>query len=92
MRLLLVVWATFIAHSAHVRAQFNSTLTNWIATENVTALGRIFADIGSKGEFATDGDPGAIVASPSTANPDYYFQILPSLLRSANGTGFVILL
>jgi hypothetical protein len=58
-----------------VYCQFNDTLSNWITSENVTARGRIFANIGAKGEFASDGDPGAVVAAPSTASPNYYFQI-----------------
>jgi len=58
-----------------VNCQFNDTLTKWIKTENVTALGRIFANIGPLGQYANDGDPGAVVAAPSTDNPDYYYQI-----------------
>jgi len=75
MKPILSVLAVLVVLSPHVSAQFNSTLTDWITTENITARGRIFANIGSKGEFASDGDPGAVVAAPSTAYPNYYYQI-----------------
>jgi hypothetical protein len=55
--------------------QFNDTLTDWIASENVTARGRIFANIGPKGQYVTEADPGAVVAAPSTSQPNYYYQI-----------------
>jgi len=58
-----------------VNCQFNDTLTKWIETENVTALGRIFANIAPLGQYASDGDPGAVAAAPSTDNPNYYYQI-----------------
>jgi hypothetical protein len=60
-----------------IHAQFNATLTNWIATENTTALSRIFANIGPISQFVPDADPGAIVAAPSTASPNYYYQAHP---------------
>ena len=62
-----------------INCQFNKTLTKWIKTENAIALARIFANISPLGEFARGGDPGAVAASPSTDNPNYYFQILPSV-------------
>lgn len=62
-----------------VNCQFNDTLTKWIETENVTALGRIFANIAPLGQYASDGDPGAIAAAPSTDNPNYYYQITPPI-------------
>jgi glucoamylase len=58
-----------------IHAQFNATLTNWITTENATALSRIFANIGPTGQYVPDADPGAIVAAPSTASPNYYYQV-----------------
>jgi len=73
-----------------IRAQFNAILTQWIDTENTTALARIFANIGSAGQFVPDADPGAIVASPSTASPNYYFQVSPILWRVLIGSGCVI--
>ena len=62
-----------------IHAQFNTILTQWIDTENTTALARIFANIGPAGQFVADADPGAIVASPSTASPNYYYQVSPIL-------------
>jgi glucoamylase len=73
--ILFLIAQFFIVH-----CQFNESLTNWIVAENTTALARIFDNIGSQGIFALDGDPGSIVASPSTAYPNYYFQISPILL------------
>jgi hypothetical protein len=72
----LLLFLVFVAFSV-VHGQFNSTLTTWITTENITARGRIFANIAAHGEYATDGNPGAIVAAPSTASPNYYFQVCP---------------
>jgi hypothetical protein len=60
-----------------VNGQFNESLTKWIKAENVTALGRIFANIAPLGQYAMDGDPGAVAAAPTTENPNYYFQITP---------------
>ena len=73
-----------------VNCQFNDTLTKWIKTENVTALGRIFANIAPLGQYASDGDPGAVVAAPSTNNPNYYYQIttLHRLILWLTCTGF----
>ena len=70
-----------------VNCQFNDTLTKWIETENVTALGRIFANIAPLGQYASDGDPGAIAAAPSTDNPNYYYQITPQLIEPLMCTG-----
>ena len=61
--------------SSFINCQFNDALTEWIITENVTALGRIFANIAPLGQYASDGDPGAVAAAPSTDNPNYYYQI-----------------
>jgi hypothetical protein len=72
------VLLAFILFSS-VNSQFNESLTEWIEAENVTALGRIFANIAPLGEYASDGDPGAVVAAPSTYNPNYYYQITPPL-------------
>ena len=72
---ILVFLFTPFLHTIH--AQFNTTLTNWIAVENATALSRIFANIGPTGQFVPDADPGAIVAAPSTASPNYYYQVSP---------------
>jgi hypothetical protein len=68
------IWLFAVTFTS-VNCQFNETLSNWITVENITARGRIFANIGAQGEFATDGDPGAVVAAPSTASPNYYYQI-----------------
>lgn len=69
---------------ASVNCQFNGSLTEWIAQENVTAQGRIFANIGPKGQYASDADSGAICASPSTDAPNYYYQISPQFDDSAD--------
>ena len=91
MRQFFSILLIFIFVST-VQCQFNDSLTNWIISENVTARGRIFANIGSKGEFASDGDPGAVVASPSTAYPNYYFQIGGPVSILLTCTGFATLL
>lgn len=81
MKLVLIVLATLTIPL--VNCQFNDTLTKWIKTENVTALARIFANIAPLGQYASDGDPGAVAAAPSTDNPNYYYQITsPSLIDS----------
>lgn len=76
LRILLV----FVLFSS-VNGQFNDSLTKWIKAENVTALGRIFANIAPLGQYAMDGDPGAVAAAPSTENPNYYYQITPPLFQ-----------
>jgi len=73
----VLILLSLISSFSIIHCQFNETLTNWIVAENVTALARIFDNIGNQGIFALDGDPGSVVASPSAANPDYYFQISP---------------
>jgi hypothetical protein len=73
--LFILLHAAFLL--ALVSCQFNGSLTEWIAQENVTARGRIFANIGPQGQYASDADPGAICASPSTDTPNYYYQIRP---------------
>lgn len=74
---ILLVYLLF----SSVNGQFNDSLTKWIEGENVTALGRIFANIAPLGQYAMDGDPGAVAAAPSTENPNYYFQITPPLFQ-----------
>jgi len=73
----VLILLSLIASFSIIHCQFNETLTNWIVAENITALARIFDNIGNQGIFALDGDPGSVAASPSAANPDYYFQISP---------------
>ena len=77
---VLRILLAFILFSS-VNSQFNDSLTKWIKVENVTALGRIFANIAPLGQYAMDGDPGAVAAAPSTDNPNYYFQIMPPVFQ-----------
>ncbi|RPB07199.1 glycoside hydrolase family 15 protein [Morchella conica CCBAS932] len=51
-----------------------TSVAAWVSTEQNIALSSLFRNIGSSGEFAKSADPGAVIASPSTSSPDYYYQ------------------
>ncbi|CCX34771.1 Six-hairpin glycosidase-like protein [Pyronema domesticum] len=51
-----------------------SSVANWVANEEPIARSALFRNIGPGGEFSKGVDAGAVIASPSTASPDYYYQ------------------
>ncbi|XHG08025.1 hypothetical protein AWENTII_011153 [Aspergillus wentii] len=48
-------------------------LGTWLSSEATTSLSNILNNIGSDGEWARGAKAGVIVASPSTADPDYFY-------------------
>lgn len=46
------------------------SLDAWLATETAVSLNGILANIGADGAYAQSANPGVIIASPSTSNPD----------------------
>ncbi|KAI5777029.1 Six-hairpin glycosidase-like protein [Geopyxis carbonaria] len=46
----------------------------WVTTEEAAARSGLYRNIGSRGDFAKNVDAGAVIASPSTASPDYFYQ------------------
>ncbi|CAK7262693.1 glycoside hydrolase 15 protein [Sporothrix epigloea] len=56
--------------SEYVRAE---EATIWLANESEIALERILSNIGRDGQYARSAEPGIVIASPSTENPDYYY-------------------
>lgn len=47
-----------------------SGLDSWMANEKAFSFNGILKNIGSDGAYAKSADPGIVVASPSTSNPD----------------------
>ncbi|KAF2117002.1 Six-hairpin glycosidase-like protein [Lophiotrema nucula] len=54
--------------------QSRATLDEWIASESPVALSNLLANIGSTGEKSYGAAAGLVLASPSKANPDYYYS------------------
>jgi len=61
-----VSWADIYARA--------STLDSWINAENDIAVNRLLANIAPGGENAGGATPGTVLASPSRAHPNYYYQ------------------
>lgn len=55
------------------RHNLNRSLLSWINEEEALAYDQIYMNIGG-GSRAKDAAPGAVIASPSTYEPDYYYQ------------------
>lgn len=52
----------------------DDSFESWIKAQNATAFRNLLANIGPHGSKARTAFPGVIVASPSTSEPDYYYQ------------------
>lgn len=52
----------------------DSSLDSWVNTENVIAVDRLLANIAPGGQNAGGATPGTVIASPSRAHPNYYYQ------------------
>lgn len=50
---------------------------SWIASERGIAFESILDNIGGYGEGLNDVMRGAVIASPSKKDPDYYYQVCP---------------
>ncbi|KAJ5602220.1 hypothetical protein N7510_011754 [Penicillium lagena] len=55
-------------------ARGTTSLDTWLASETAVAREAILNNIGSAGAWAESADSGIVIASPSTDNPDYYYQ------------------
>ena len=51
-----------------------SSLDTWVNTENDIAINRLLANIAPGGQNAGGATPGTVLASPSRAHPNYYYQ------------------
>lgn len=51
-----------------------SSLDTWVNTENDIAVNRLLANIAPGGQNAGGATPGTVLASPSRAHPNYYYQ------------------
>ena len=66
-----VVPATAPRHALHERA--TGSLDSFIAAESPIALQGVLNNIGASGSKAPGASSGIVIASPSTANPNYYY-------------------
>ncbi|KAI0926850.1 hypothetical protein AcV5_007534 [Taiwanofungus camphoratus] len=51
----------------------SGTVSSYISTESPAAKAGVLANIGSDGSKSSGADPGIVIASPSTSNPDYLY-------------------
>ena len=49
-------------------------LTRWLDLECDVAIERLLANVAPGGSNVKDAVPGTVIASPSTQDPDYYYQ------------------
>ncbi|KAL8831792.1 MAG: hypothetical protein Q9170_005149 [Blastenia crenularia] len=70
-------WAQFSLAVASAWASYGErateSLDSFIASESPVALQGVLNNIGSDGQKAVGVDPGLVVASPSTTDPDYFY-------------------
>ena len=66
----LLSCSAFPADSARLEERASGSLASFIATESPIALQGVLNNIGSGGSKSQGANPGIVVASPSTANPD----------------------
>ncbi|KZT67263.1 carbohydrate-binding module family 20 protein [Daedalea quercina L-15889] len=50
-----------------------TNVSSYIATESPIAKAGVLANIGSSGSLSSGANPGIVIASPSTVNPDYLY-------------------
>ncbi|KAL9108191.1 MAG: hypothetical protein Q9227_007046 [Pyrenula ochraceoflavens] len=61
------------AKPVRIRQSASSSLDSFIATESSVALQGVLNNLGPDGSLAPGAAPGALVASPSTENPNYFY-------------------
>ncbi|OOQ85661.1 Glucoamylase [Penicillium brasilianum] len=97
-RLLYALGALALGQSALAAPQLSpratTSLDAWLATETTVSLNGILNNIGASGAYAQSAKNGAVIASPSTSNPDYYYtwsrdsaltlKVLIDLFRNGN--------
>ncbi|KAJ5461429.1 Glucoamylase [Penicillium daleae] len=97
-RLLYALGALALGQTALAAPQLSpratASLDSWLATETTFALNGILNNIGASGAYAQSAKNGAVIASPSTSNPNYYYtwsrdsaltlKVLIDLFRNGN--------
>lgn len=73
-RLLYALGALALGQNALAAPQLSpratTSLDAWLATETTFSLNGILNNIGASGTYAQSAKNGAVIASPSTSNPD----------------------
>lgn len=72
-RLLYALGALAVGQSALAAPQLSpraTSLDSWLSSETTFSLNGILANIGSSGAYSKSAASGAVIASPSTSNPD----------------------
>lgn len=73
-RLLYALGALALGQNALAAPQLSpratTSLDAWLATETTFSLNGILNNIGASGAYAQSAKNGAVIASPSTSNPD----------------------
>lgn len=69
-----------------LQARATGSLTSWLASESPVALQGILNNIGASGSLVSGASPGIVVASPSTANPDYFYTWTYVLMTTSYST------
>lgn len=73
--LAIQIAVTFVsARSVPELTKRDAVLDAWLVKEKPVAYGGILANIGPNGANAQGVNAGAIIASPSKSNPDYWYQ------------------
>ncbi|KAJ5495325.1 Glucoamylase [Penicillium diatomitis] len=75
-RLLYALGALAMGQSALAAPQLSpraGTLDSWLSAETSFSLNGILANVGSSGAYSKSAGSGIVIASPSTASPDYYY-------------------
>ena len=73
--LIVPICSAFPAELRPLLRRATGALTSFIASESPIALQGVLNNIGSTGSLAPGADPGMVVASPSTVNPNCMFNV-----------------
>jgi glucoamylase len=70
-----------VGHAQKQQQPLQNTLEQWIEQEERIALDKLLANVapGGRNVEAKGVAPGTVVASPSTQEPDYWYQCKPKL-------------
>ena len=77
--LVLPICSAFPAEPRPLQSRATGSLASFIASESPIALQGVLNNIGSTGSLAPGADPGMVVASPSTVNPNCMFDLTAQL-------------
>ena len=82
--LIIPICSAFPAEPRPLQIRVTGSLTSFIASESPIALQGVLNNIGSTGSLAPDADPGMVVASPSTVNPNCMLNLSAQLDEHCN--------